>query len=265
MSFNLTQAIENVDAEVVRIIPNVEKVTNVKRKHLFDYGIAHKYKDWRDTLIRYYLYLPYADTIEIDNCKILGKVLSADCYFDIRTGNIKYYIFADDTLVDTVGGSVKIQLPVSSTDPMAKLDKIRDITRQNVSRNIVPVGLAIGGAMTGNPVALAGALGSSLVNTGLSYMSQPEKQQPISTHFNYNFSASTCVDDPLDIYLYTVEPNIDYDNGIRQNYGLPCNTYGTINGHTGYIQIEDLKLKGDIPEDDKAEILTELSKGFYLV
>lgn len=273
MSFSLSQSILNLTDTTTRVIDNCKRVDGVKRKHICSYGIAHKYNDFRDTMVRYYVYLPYADTIELENAKILGKILSIDCYFDVRTGNIKYYLMADGTLINTCCGCVRLDLPVSATMPVNKYNEIRQNSSNmygsavNMGRGIV--GGAIGGGMKGGATGavVGGTVGvvDAIINAPKMAMEYAELKTPMSTTFNGNFNASTCIDDPLDIYLYTIEPNIEYDTGIRNNYGLPCNTYDTISNHHGFMEIDDIKLTGEIPVDDKLEIISILQKGFYIV
>ena len=271
--FSINNLVDSLTDTVVRDIRNCMRVDSIKRKHICDFGIEHKYFDFRDTLTRYYVYLPFADTVELENSKILGKTLSIECYLDIRTGNIKYYILADGTLVKTSTGSVRLDLPVSSTSPTAKYSQIRAsssaLYNQGVNSAREVVGGGMGGTVKGGIAGGVIGAGTGAIDVALqipnALSKYAEMRAPMPTNFNGNFSPSTNVDDPLDIYLYTIESNIEYDNGIKNNYGLPDNTFNTINNYRGFIQCDDVKLTGTIPVDDKIEILNALKNGIYLV
>ena len=269
MGFSIFNAIETLTDTTVRYIRNCQRVDSIKRKHICTFGIEQKYFDWRDTLTKYFLYLPFADSVELPNNKVLGKTLDIECYLDVRTGEIKYYILANSCLIATSGGNVKITLPVSSTNPMAKYSQIRNYNSGlyngmvESGRNIVG-GLIEGGAV-GGALAVGNEIVDATVNLPNALQKYAEIHAPMSTNFNGNYSPSTAVDDPLDVYLYTIESNIVYDSGIRNNYGLPDNTFATINNYRGFIQVDDVKLTGEIPVDDKIEILNALKNGVYIV
>lgn len=273
MGFSLSKQIDLFSDVAIRSIPNCKRIDKIVRKNICSFGIAKKYFDFRDTLTRYYVYLPFAETTELENAKVLGRTLNIQCYFDVRTGSIKYYIFADSCLIKTVGGQVRLDMPVSATNPMAKYSQIRSgsasLLSQGVNAGRKIVGGAIGGASQGGGTGALLGLDAGVLDTILSIpkalQTQAEIQSPMGYEFNGQYSPSTCVDDPLDVYLYTVEPNIIYDSGIRNNYGLPSNVFDAINSHRGFIECDDVRLTGEIPQDDKLEIMQALKNGVYIV
>lgn len=273
MGFSLSKQIDLFSDVAVRSIANCKRVDKIVRKNVCTFGIARKHFDFRDTLTRYYVYLPFAETTELENSKIVGRTLKIDCYFDIRTGSIKYYIFADNCLIKTVGGAVRLDMPVSATNPMAKYSQIRSgsssLLNQGINSGRKIVGGAVGGASQGGGAGALFGLDAGVLDTVLSVpkaiQTMAEIQSPMGYEFNGQYSPSTCVDDPLDVYLYTVEPNIEYDQGIKNNYGLPSNVFNTINSHRGFIECDDVRLRGEIPQDDKLEIINALKNGIYIV
>lgn len=268
MGFNVYQEkAEGLDI-THRRVHGGKLLTGIKMKTICNFTFSKKYFDFRDTLIRYYIYLPFADTIELENAKVLGRTMTLKCYFDVRTGSLKYFIEADGCLIRTVGGQVRVDMPVSSTMPMQKYAQMRENAR-NIYQGET-------GLLTGTVGALAnGQLGSALNNVlggdfGLlnapAYTSRiNEVKAPMPTQWNGNYSPTTAIEDPLDVYLYTVEPNIEYDEGIKNNYGLPSNKWSTIGSHSGYVECDDVRLTGVIPQDDKAEIIQALKNGIYIV
>lgn len=280
---NLTQAITDLTSLPEIQTFSARRVNKIKRKkNVITYGIERTENDWRDTMARYYLSLPYADTIELENYKILGKTLTVDVYVDVRTGNIKYYIFANNCLISTVGGCARIDFPVSASNPMGQSAQIRSNATNlvksgvDISSGVAGIGKGLAtagaGAYTGNPSLIAGGLSSaqdSAVSTVYNVSSIPQSitgiRKPSPTTFNNNYTSGTCADDSTHAYLYVVKPNIVYDNGILNNYGLPSNIYATIGNNYGFVKIDDAKLTGAIPHDDKVEILNALKSGIYIV
>lgn len=287
MAFNIMKEVQKLDNFRVRDI-NLDRVTRVTRVTMLGgYKIAPIYDDWRDTLTRYYLYLPFCGTVELENYKVLNKTLSIDCLFDVRTGNMKFYVLADECLINTATGSCRVDFPVSATNPVSKAQEIRQGANNIVSwgyDSIKSIGGSIkqgqkntlgsmlnGGAdlpqqTLANGGSVLGAVGGSLVS-GIQTVPQAlyDIHKPSPTSFSGSYSGSTSIDDPLDFYLYMVVPNIEYDEGILSNYGRPCNTWATIGSQSGYIKCDDVKLTGDIPQEHKAILINELTRGIYHV
>lgn len=279
--------VQKLDNFRVRDI-NLDRVTSVTRVTMLGgYKIAPIYDDWRDTLTRYYLYLPFSDTIELENYKVLNKSLSIDCLFDVRTGNMKYYILADGCLINTAVGSCRVDFPVSATNPVNKsaeirqgasnivswgADSIKNISsavsqgQKNTFGSIMNGGSDLPQQTLSNGGSVLGAVGGSLVS-GIQTVPQAlyDIHKPSPTSFSGAYSGGTSIDDPLDFYLYMVVPNIEYDEGILSNYGRPCNTWKTIGSQSGYVKCDDVKLTGDIPQEHKAILINELTRGIYHV
>lgn len=287
-----------------------DRVTHIKRKTILEgYGVAHKFNDFRDYYVQYILYLPFCNSIVLETPKILGKVLSIECYLDIRTAQGKYYIMADKTLISTASFECRINMPITSTNPVQQaidkaqgiydtvqgvgglmkgfqaaspLGKLQDVKGKIDKSNLDALG-SVAGVVSGSPEV--GALGSMFANqigdviptnngspkeqimTGLGKTAlglfEMFKPSPISV--NGSASGSTCVDDPLSIYLYTLIPDIHYNEPLKNNYGIPNNVYDKIGNHKGYVEINDLKLHGNIAERYKSDIISMLKTGIYII
>lgn len=289
MSFSLSKTIENLDTFVIRDLP-LNRVSSIKRKTLITHYIEPLFRDWRDTLVNYYIYLPFADTVELEAYKIVDKTIQIDCLLDIRTGNMKYYILtgasaSGGTIIKTVGGSCRVDFPVSATNPIQKAQEIRQGAsaifnwKANSVSNVTNT--AINGSMgvlsaknkkqvLSNTVNTARQLGNDIYGSiidGINTLPQAvsDIHRPPSTSFGGSYSGGTNIDDPLDIYLYRVVPNIVYDEGLISNYGRPCNTWATIGSQRGYVKADDIRITGDIPQAHKVSLINDLSKGIYRI
>lgn len=303
MGLNFNKDIETVigvtrvDREQKRVIRG-DRVTSIKRKTILSgYGIAPKFHDFRDYYIQYILYLPFCSSIVLETPKILGRVLSIDCYLDIRTAQGKYYIMSDNCLIATASFECRVNMPITSTNPVQQaLDKTQGIidTAQGVGGvlkgafNSSLLGKALGGGGNiGDNVS--GALSSSsstgslmeyafsksltdnarnkndiIGGVGKTALGLFEMFKPSPISVNGGASGSTCVEDPLNIYLYTLIPDIHYNEPLKQNYGLPNNIYDKLGNHKGYVEINDIKLTGTIPSGYKADIMQMLQNGIYI-
>ena len=268
MSLQITTEMKIEQDQTARRVRGVWRVDGMKMKTLCTFNVVGKYKDFRDTMTRYYLYLPFSNTIELENAKILDKAVTVKCYIDVRTGALKYYIESNGTLIATSSGQVRLDMPCTSTNPMQRYQEIREQSRSEVESRQNFVSSSIQSLLNKNPMGIVsnafnGELGLS--NQAIHRANREALKRPLSTQFNGQYSPSTCIDDPLDIYLYTIEPNIEYDEGIKNNYGLPSNKWGVLGANSGYVEIDDIRLTGAIPQDDKAEIIATLQSGVYIV
>lgn len=224
-----------------------KRVTKISPpKRVCDYYFKPPFNDWRLYMSNYYLYLPYVGVITLDAERYINHQLNIDLIFDIRTGNLKYNLLSDGTLMESHEGSIRVNFPVTSASPYA-----------SASHKIASVEQAIGGVVG---VASGNYTQITSVATGVINAVKPAPKKPTG-----GFTSGTAVNDSLHIYLLVETPEIYVDENLINNYGRPCNIWSTIGSHTGYIQIDDIRLTGDIPADDKEEILATLKSGVYLV
>lgn len=201
--------------------------------------------DWHDYLsYGLYLYLPYAGIYALNPEKYLHTVIKIKVMFDVRTGTLKYYVFADDKCEDMFEGMCRISCPISSSDKRAAADMFKSGISSSLSGagQIIGGGIGlVGGALTGNALAIgAGALGiingAQSLGNGLIQMSAP-----IPMTVSGGFSGSSNIFDDTSAKLIQVyQPYID--DGIVTNLGKPDNKYQSFTSISGYIEAKDIKL-----------------------
>lgn len=64
----------------------------------------------------YELYVPFCGTTKLDAGDILGHTLNVRLVVDITTGSCTGYIMADDLVIQSVTGSIAIEIPITGTD-----------------------------------------------------------------------------------------------------------------------------------------------------
>lgn len=232
--------------------------TEVKRckppKTVVSRYIAPIYNDWRQYYTNYYLYLPFVGIVALESERYVGHTLTVRLFVDVRTANIKFYILSDDVLMEQYESSCRVSLPCSSASPYSAT-RSKVASAEQLLTNTVGVA---SGVATGNTGAVVGSIRSGVSNAyGVI--------QPIPKKSVGSFSPSTAIYDSLHIYIMTETPEIIVDEGLKNNYGMPCNIWSSIGSHSGYIEVDDIRLKGAIPPDDKAEILNALKSGIYVV
>lgn len=212
------------------------------------------YDDWRQYYTNYYLYLPFVGIVALDSEKYVGHTLTVRLFVDVRTANVKYYILSDDVLMEQYESSCRVSLPCSSASPYSAT-RSKVASAEQLLKDTVTTATGIG---TGNAGAVAGSLRNGISSAYGIIQSIPKKSVG-------SFSPSTSIYDSLHVYLMTETPEIIVDEGLKSNYGMPCNIWSSIGSHSGYLEVDDIRLKGAIPPDDKAEILNALKSGIYVV
>lgn len=223
-------------------------------KTVFSRYMSPAYDDWRQYMSNYYLYLPFVGIIPIESEKYIGHTMSCKLFFDIRTGNLKYYIESDGVCLEQHEGSVKVEMPCTSASPFASAQSKIGGASEMLSGTIGTITNIASGNLSGTLQGVV-SLGNNVRNIA----------RPMQQGVNGGFSPSTAIHDSLHVYLMVETPEIIIDEALKSNYGMPCNIWSSIGSHKGYMEVDDIRLKGAIPPDDKAEILNALKNGIYVV
>lgn len=64
----------------------------------------------------YELYVPFCGVTKIDAADILGHILNVKMIADLTTGSCTAFIMADDLVIQSLSGSVAVEIPVTGTD-----------------------------------------------------------------------------------------------------------------------------------------------------
>lgn len=279
MAINFVKNIENIlSTEDTKI--QGHRVRKCIRKSVGVFTIAPIYNDFRDSYIKYLLYLPYADTIELNAQEVTGKTFNLQLFVDVRTGAIKYYLFTGATLFRTVGGQCKMSLPVSASNIKGQA---MDIVKGGVAVGSTALATAshtvksaklteattktVGEGLHAEKVTTGGGLSFDVDAkelTKTTALNMFNLAQPNPTMVNGSYSPSTNIDDPQGVYLYKFIPDIHYNEGLKANYGIPNNEWSAIGSHRGYVEINDAKITGAIPSGYKSDIMQMLQNGIYV-
>lgn len=254
LPFNPKDFIETLDTKVFsfgtyrkRFDKTHKIVTHVKVKTLGTQTISREFNDFRDyTCKRIYVYLPYCGWYSLDTVKYMGKVLTMKLLFDIRNGNLKYYLFAGDYVVDMFQGSIKTQIPITATD------------RAQDAMNKVSSAGKIAGAVG---KALSGDIGGALTDT-ISGAYGLQMAPPVQT--SGSFASDASVSDWMVPKLYIETIDHFYPANIKTNYGLPDNRVGNLGSNTGFIQADKVQLHSTQTLARQEEIKRLLREGVII-
>lgn len=222
------------------------RVLSLKPKTIGSMEITGNYNDFRDyTTKNLYLLLPYCGIQQLNTEKYIYKTLTLKAFFDIRTGIIKYYVYAGDSIMDMFQGSIKSDMPVAGSNRSESMKNIISSAGQFFA----------GGARvaSGDLTGLGDMLGG-LYGTG--------KAAPKSV--SGSFSAETNLMDFKDCKLIIEDVECWYPANIVANYGRPDNRVGNIGSNTGYVQVDNVQLHSTQTLSRQEEIIRLLKEGVII-
>ena len=244
---------------------NIKKVTHNKTLlTIADFVFQSAYNDFRDYDYNYYLYLPYIGISAIDVEQFLNKNIQIKTFFDIRTGNIKYYIFANQKMIKTFEGNIRVSMPLTGSDKAAQASQYIN-GAESVLGGAFNTGFNIGGAVASGGASLATGMGgigsgiSSIINGAIDLTKSAPKQ------VSGNHSPSTAIKDTIYPYLIIERPSYSTDSAtIRNQFNKPDYNYRIVENCKGFVKFADFNLVSDCNADEYNEIIKLLTIGIYV-
>lgn len=231
-----------------------ETKTSGQRITLCTTTIDPVYGDWRDyTNFKYEIYLPFVGFFPLDVMSYLNKRLTVELAFDIMTHNIRYYLFANDKLIDRVDGSVGYDIPLLATDQVNKAKS--DIAGV---QNLITGGASVVGAATGLPGAsVSEGIGSIL--SGIQNVASYPKVDVVG-------GISSCMNiyDINYCYLKITEKDTLKPSRLNSMYNWPSYYIGNVSILSGYTEIENIRFGCSGTEEEIEEIQTLMKNGVIL-
>lgn len=244
---------------------NIKKVTHNKTLlTIADFVFQSAYNDFRDYDYNYYLYLPYIGISAIDVEQFLNKNVQIKAFFDVRTGNIKYYIFANQKMIKTFEGNIRVSMPLTGSDKSSQASQYIN-GAESVLGGAFNTGFNIGSAVASGGASLATGMGgigsgiSSIINGSIELSKSAPKQ------ISGNHSPSTAIKDTIYPYLIIERPSYSTDSSvIRSQFNKPDYNYRIIENCSGFVKFADFNLVSDCNADEYNEIIKLLTIGIYV-
>lgn len=247
--------------------------------------IYHLFKDWRDYICDYFLYLPFCGTLKLDAETVVGRDLYVYYAIDYTTGTCTAYVTTRDDdgaefYLDAASGNCAIDIPLSGVETATLTGEI-----YNANENLKAlkfngiVGAAqgalniAGAAGSGNKLAAAGAglqAGAGIVNAihdvttadwNVHHTQIPLKMVGASSGCNSLQGELT----PCIIRYYPITDTAYNEENYLHTVGAACCESETIGNYSGYAEIVNTDLSGLAATADEINMIkTLLAKGVYL-
>lgn len=199
------------------------------------------------------LYLPFVGIVPIDYISIIGTVLSIDVCIDAMNGSLKYIVKTNNKIIAEYGCNFGASIPVTGADVSGKQ---RELVKDGW--NLIGSGSnAISSLSRGD---IGGALETipSIVNS-----IQDINTQPSQLYSGSSSSSTSCCDILYPMLIFDVQEAI-IPNNLYSEYGYPSNRIATIGSSSGWTEVLDVKLVGNMLDSEKSEILQMLANGIII-
>ena len=222
----------------------------------FIYG---QFGDWRDQeLVNYELYLPFVGLTPLDNSIFVNHTLTVKVTYDLRSHNMKYYVFSDNKLIFTTECSLGVNFVIMGNDTSGKaIQNLQNLS--GLARSAAQIGLSVASPL--NAVGLASGAGD-LATSAVSSIVNMTKEAP--TMMSGNVSPASACNDILYPFLLIKIQQHTYPAKLNSVYGMPCNVVNKIGNSRGYTIVEHPNIIGNMLDEERAEIEQLLSTGIII-
>lgn len=224
------------------------------------------------------LIIPYHGSLTISPAEYMGHKIGVKAIVDLSTGASIAYIFRDDLAVDSIPGTVGVQIPVSG---IAQADYNNSVFNASAQLNAAKISAAAGfasdtiglvaSAVSANPLGVAASVTKIAADTAaasnnldiaqynVSHVKIPYRQSGTST------PATSTAADQIARLIVRRPKMLEYDPQIYAEVnGYACLICDTLSGYTGFTVCSDVHIGGAATAEEKNMIKSLLQAGVYL-
>lgn len=278
--------------ELINIGPLSTAVTG--RKIAYEYGVTvdlgsytldRYFNDFRDfkpyTAIS--LYIPFCGTLALDPANYYNRTINVKLMIDMSTGSCTGLVFANDLLIDTIGGQCGVKIPLAAFNmgdyQNAIINAQYQLKQAEREKDTALIGIYAGAIIAGATAStgvglLAGAAG--IIYGNYKYNAAVDKienieyniehMQPKQTNISTG-SPTNSLGMEYDARLIITRPTtLDTDINIYgHTVGYMTNKQGVLSDFSGFTQCSNVNLSGiPMTSSELASIHEALKSGVYL-
>ena len=215
------------------------------------YTINEHFKSFCDyapyTQIR--LYLPLFGWLDLDTNLVMGTKLKVKGAFDIMSSTLQYYIFANNTLINTVNANIDCEIPFTL---QAFNDRQRAIVNNVANATNGILGMA---QNTKNPIGMANSFletEQALTNVEGAHLSTYGTAGQTGALYTF----PKCV-------IYIQRPSYNRPKNYGKHVGYPCNKQYTLSNISGFTQCSNPQI--DFTYEDTKPLQSEVDEIYSML
>lgn len=224
------------------------------------------------------LVIPYHGTLSINPAEYMGHQIGVKCIVDLATGASIAYIFRDGLAVDSIPGTIGVQIPVSGIATAdynnAAFAAAAQLNAAKITQTAGFMSDSIGivsAAMSANPLGVAAATSKFVTDSAASanavdvaqynvnHVKIPYRQTGTATP-----ATSTAADQTARLIVRRPKM-LPYDpEQFAHLNGYSCLRFGNLSEFSGYTVCSDVHISGNATAEEKNMIKSLLQSGVIL-
>lgn len=171
------------------------------------------------------LIIPNVGSVELDLTKVMGKNIKLQVIVDYVTGACTAVVFADNTIIHTLAGTIAIEVPITGTNSAQYAS--------SVTNSLLSLPSSIGSAATGISSGNAAQAVSGITGTIGAVGNIISTPLPISSKNSATPMCSLFL--PQYAYIRVTRPTFDEPDTYKSTFGYACNLSKRLGDMTGYV------------------------------
>lgn len=228
-------------------------------KNIGEIAIEKYYKSFLDyePYTKIMLYLPYYGFMDLSANSVMGRTIKVTNAIDVKSGEMEYTIYADDSIIQTCVCNVSVDIPLTLSDGMEIMKSTIDRATSLMSTGY---NLAVG-ASTGNALSVLNSVQGIYDST----TSNPSGNNLV---VKGNQNSNTGVFQPQQMCLILDRPRMKRPSSYGLTVGYPLMRTYKLSNLTGYTKCINVKIKtfsNHFPTNEEYdEIVQLLEQGVIL-
>lgn len=170
------------------------------------------------------LVIPNVGSIELDLTKVMGKNIKLQVIVDYVTGACTAVVFADNTIIHTLAGTIAIEVPITGTNSAQYAS--------SVTNSLLSLPSSIGSAATGISSGNAAQAVSGITGTIGAVGNIISTPLPISSKNSATPMCSLFM--PQYAYIRVTRPTFEEPDTYKSTFGYACNLTKRLGDMSGY-------------------------------
>lgn len=195
------------------------------------------------------LYLPLFGWLDLDTNLVMGTKLKIQCAFDVLASTLQYYIYANNTLINTVNANIDCEIPFTL---QAFNDRQRAIVNNVASVTNGIMGMA---QSTKNPIGMANSFletEQALTNVEGAHLNTYGTAGQTGALYTF----PKCV-------IYIQRPSYNRPKNYGKHIGYPCNKQYTLKDIRGFTQCSNPQI--DFTYEDTKPLQSEVDEIYSML
>ena len=193
------------------------------------------------------LIIPNVGSVELDLTKVMGKNIKLQVIVDYVTGACTAVVFADNTIIHTLAGTIAIEVPITGTNSAQYAS--------SVTNSLLSLPSSIGSAATGISSGNAAQAVSGITGTIGAVGNIISTPLPISSKNSATPMCSLFL--PQYAYIRVTRPTFEEPDTYKSTFGYACNLSKRLGDMSGYVVCQNPIIENISATSDEINMIVQ--------